>query len=62
MTPPTLAEEVTVEEGDGRVTVAGSWTYEWGASRRPFLHPVTTPAGHLLSRERFDVERRVIGA
>ena len=51
MTPPTPAEEVTVEEGDGRVTVAGSWTYEWGASRRPFLHPVTTPAGHLLSRD-----------
>lgn len=48
---PREGGSTTVEEGDGRITVAGSWTYEWGARRRPFLHPVATSAGHVLTRE-----------
>ncbi len=39
-----------VEHGEGSVTVADRWTYEWGARKRPFLHPVRTPAGHVLTR------------
>ena len=27
------------------------WTYVWDDRKRPFIHPVTTPAGHVLSRE-----------
>lgn len=27
------------------------WAYQWASSRRPFLHPVATPAGHVLSRD-----------
>lgn len=36
---------------DDAVVVAGRWTYQWGDRKRPFIHPVTTPAGHVLSRE-----------
>lgn len=46
MTGPT-----SVVHGDGEVTVGDRWTYAWGARRRPFLHPVRTPAGHVLSRD-----------
>ena len=35
---------------DAEVTVAGRWTYAWGDRKRPFLHPVMTPAGHVLTR------------
>jgi hypothetical protein len=35
--------------GDGAVTVADRWTYQWGARRRPFVHPLRTPAGHVLT-------------
>lgn len=31
-------------------TVAGSWTYEWGARKRPFVHPLHTPSGLCLTR------------
>ncbi|MCU1352955.1 MAG: hypothetical protein JWM05_2164 [Acidimicrobiales bacterium] len=40
-----------VTHDDGALTVAGSWTYQWGARKRPALHPVHTPAGHLLTRD-----------
>jgi hypothetical protein len=35
---------------DTAVTVDGRWTYEWGARKRPYVHPLRTPAGHTLSR------------
>lgn len=35
----------------GQVTVAERWTYHWADPKRPFIHPLTTPAGHVLSRE-----------
>lgn len=30
-------------------TTIGDWTYRWGEVPRPFVHPVTTPSGHVLS-------------
>ena len=39
----------SVEWTDADVTVGGLWTYAWAARRRPFLHPVRTPAGHVLT-------------
>lgn len=30
-------------------TTIGPWTYVWRAAPRPFLHPVRTPAGHVIS-------------
>lgn len=30
--------------------VAARWTYVWDDHRRPHIHPLTTPAGHVLSR------------
>jgi len=38
-------DRAAVVEVDG----APRWTYVHGARRRPFIHPVTTPAGHVLS-------------
>lgn len=38
-----------VDWREGAITVAGRWTYRWGASRRPFIHPLVTPAGHELT-------------
>ncbi len=35
----------------GRTEVGGRWTYVWGARRRPFAHPVATPAGVVLTRD-----------
>lgn len=29
----------------------GLWTYQWEASKRPLIHPVTTLAGHVLTRD-----------
>lgn len=29
---------------------AGGWTYDWAARKRPHLHPVATPAGHVVTR------------
>jgi hypothetical protein len=34
---------------DGATTVRDRWTYHWGARRRPFVHPLRTPAGHVLT-------------
>jgi len=39
----------SVEWNDDGVTIAGLWNYAWAAKRRPFLHPVRTPAGHVLT-------------
>jgi len=39
----------SIEWTDADVTVGGLWTYAWAARRRPFLHPVRTPAGHVLT-------------
>lgn len=33
----------------GQATAIGPWTYVWRGVPRPFVHPVTTPAGHVLS-------------
>ncbi|HYI62669.1 MAG TPA: PmoA family protein [Acidimicrobiales bacterium] len=51
MTAPGDPPPTPVAQGEGTTTVAGRWTYHWGARRRPFVHPVTTPAGHVLTRE-----------
>lgn len=42
---------VEVVRGDGALSVGGRWTYVWNGPTRPFLHPVATPAGHVLTRE-----------
>ncbi|MCU1356189.1 MAG: hypothetical protein JWM89_1607 [Acidimicrobiales bacterium] len=36
---------------DTGIGVVDLWNYEWAASRRPFLHPVRAPGGHLLTRD-----------
>jgi len=36
---------------DRDVTVTDRWTYVWGARRRPFVHPLRTPSGLLLTRD-----------
>lgn len=46
----TAPEPTSVAWTDGDVTVAGLWTYHWGDRKRPYLHPVATPAGHVLTR------------
>jgi hypothetical protein len=44
-------QEVTANEEARAIRVADRWRYVWGASRRPFLHPVRTPAGDVLTRD-----------
>jgi methane monooxygenase PmoA-like len=39
----------SVERGPDSMTIAGCWTYHWGAKRRPFIHPLRTRAGHVLT-------------
>jgi hypothetical protein len=41
--------ESRVQWSDGAVHVADCWTYKWGARRRPFIHPLATPAGRVLT-------------
>jgi hypothetical protein len=44
---------MTLTHGEGTTTVTegdGGWTYEWGARKRPFVHPVATPSGKVLTR------------
>ncbi len=41
----------SLEWGDGTVVVADRVTYAWGDRRRPRIHPLVTPAGHVLSRD-----------
>jgi hypothetical protein len=46
-----VTDAITIDEGDGvAVERAGRWTYHWRAPEKPFFHPVTTPAGHVLTR------------
>jgi hypothetical protein len=33
------------------ITLGGRATYAWAARKRPFVHPVRTPAGHILTRD-----------
>lgn len=40
-----------IERTDTAVTVDDRFTYEWGARKRPYVHPLRTPAGHVLSRD-----------
>lgn len=41
-----------IDEEQGAAVVGDDqWVYRFGARRRPFLHPVSTPAGHCLTRD-----------
>jgi hypothetical protein len=42
---------VKVDRHDDRLGIGDRWTYRWGARRRPFVHPVRTPAGTELTRD-----------
>lgn len=46
-------EEQAGEAGEAVVAVDGveRLRYAYGARRRPFVHPLTTPAGHVLTRD-----------
>ena len=35
---------------EGTVTFGDRWTYDWGARKKPAIHPLRTPAGHVLTR------------
>ncbi len=39
-----------IDRTDSSVTIADRVTYEWGARKRPYVHPLSTPAGHVLTR------------
>lgn len=39
-----------VEATDTAIVIGDRVTYEWGARKRPFVHPLRTPAGHELTR------------
>lgn len=39
-----------IVRSDTAITVDDRWTYEWGARKRPHIHPLRTPAGHTLTR------------
>ncbi len=41
----------SADQDDERGTAIGPWRYVWRDVPRPFVHPVTTPAGHVLSRD-----------
>lgn len=42
---------IDVEVTDRDLTVDGRWTYVWSASRRPYIHPLRTPSGLVLTRD-----------
>jgi hypothetical protein len=42
---------IDVQPTDREITIADRWTYVWGARRRPFIHPLRTPSGVLLTRD-----------
>ncbi len=46
----TVSDGPPVETDGDSTTVAGRWTYHWGAKRRPYVDPLRTPAGHVLTR------------
>ncbi len=35
---------------EGPITLGDRWTYDWAARKKPAIHPVRTPAGHVLTR------------
>ena len=35
---------------EGTVTFGDRWTYDWAARKKPAIHPLRTPAGHVLTR------------
>jgi hypothetical protein len=41
---------VTDDTTVGFTAGSGGWTYHWAHRRKPHLHPVATPAGHVLTR------------
>jgi len=49
--PDPLTGPVEIRTTDTAISIDGSVTYEWAARRRPFVHPLTTPAGHVLTRD-----------
>jgi hypothetical protein len=48
--PDSPSPEPDGPSADG-IDVEGLWTYRWAARRRPHIHPVRTPAGHVLTRD-----------
>src|SRR6185436_20165510 len=52
----TTPAHVTIDEVEGQAVVtdpmsgAERWRYAFGARKRPYVHPLTTPAGHVLTR------------
>lgn len=38
------------EHSDSTITVADRWTYDWGARKKPAIHPLRSPAGQILTR------------
>lgn len=38
-----------LERTESSLIVDSRWTYEWAARKRPFIHPLATPAGHVLT-------------
>lgn len=43
--------QTSLERSSESITVGGRWTYHWGAKRRPFIDPLRTMAGHVLTRD-----------
>jgi hypothetical protein len=42
---------IDFELTDRDLTVDSHWTYVWSARRRPFIHPLRTPSGLVLTRD-----------
>ncbi len=40
---------VALDATDGALTIDGRITYEWAARKRPFIHPLRTPSGQVLT-------------
>lgn len=40
----------TIDIGETWITIDDRLTYEFGARKRPYVHPLATPAGHVLTR------------
>jgi len=47
--PIRHAAVIEYELTDDRVTIADRWTYVWGARRRPFIHPLRSAGGSVLT-------------
>jgi hypothetical protein len=46
-----MSETVEVTNTEDALHVGDLWTYRWGARKRPHLHPVSTPAGVVVTRD-----------